>query len=536
MIAPTPLSPLGGPTRLLALAACVLMLTTGCPPSNEFVPPPPPTVTVAKPLVETVTNYLEETGTTEAVDKVEIRARVRGFLEQINFTQGDEVIADNGDPEKDDDVLYVIEQQLYVANVNKAKAAVAVARAEYENARARYQRAIPLAQKDAISREELEERRAESSVAMSKIYAAEAELREAQINLDYTEITSPISGRIGKTLVKLGNLVDGSEATHLATVIKYDPIYANFNISERDLLQILEETPSEEDKQNDRRLRAILRAIVEFRQANDGNWPDDLEQVRKYVKGNFGGELMTNPVTGDDPGYEYVKPQPDSDGNVEPRTIILYQLRGGSRVEDPDELAVGYANGHHSGERKIFLKRANDEGFPFQGYFDYADLAVDQSTGTFLVRAIFDNTDLQILPGLFVRLRVPIGQVEDALLVPSVAVASDQQGPYVFVVNSEDEVERRNVRLGAQLGEMQVVLKGLRAEDSVIIAGVQRARVGAKVNANSTTLPPLKTDGVQAIAGAGKEPPEGPASEFDESLAPMFEEETDAADDSPASP
>ncbi len=367
----------------LPAVICVL-LATGCGPRNKYEDPPPPPVTVVHPLQQTITNYLEETGTTEAVEKVEIRARVTGFLEQVKFEPGTDVTKD--------DTLYLIEQRQFKAEVNAAQADLEAKQAALDKAEIEYEREQNMYEENATSERNVVRTKAERDGALATVDAATAALDRAQLDLDYTEVRTPIDGRVGKTLVKLGNLVDGTEATHLTTVIQYDPIYANFNISERALLQLLAQMPDKDDRQT-----------------------------------------------------------------------------------------------NHS-QLKFYLQRADDEGFPFEGQFDYADLAVDQSTGTFAIRGIFPNSNHKIVPGLFVRIRVPIGTQENALLVPEQALASDQAGRYLLTVNSKNLVERRNVTVGAKHGNLVVIKEGLRPDDQVIIEGVQRARPGVEVDPQLTEL------------------------------------------------
>ena len=356
----------------------------GCGQANQYEPPPPPSVTVAKPLVKTVTNYIEETGTTEAVEYVEVRARVRGFLEQINFEPGADVMAG--------DVLYVIEQAEYQAKVAAARAdldakGVALTKAEIE-----YGRQQKLFVDAATAETNVVAAQADRDGAIAMQAASQAALDQAKLNLEYTEVRTPIDGRVGKTLVKVGNLVGDSGATHLTTVISYDPIYANFNINERVFLSLI------------------------VRRSRD------------------------------------------------------------ERIEaDQNEIP-------------FFLARAGDDGFPFEGHFNYADLAVDQSTGTYAIRGIFPNPDQKIVPGLFVRVRIPIGIQEDALLIPELALGADQAGRYALVVSSQNIVERRNVTVGIKDGDMVVIDEGLGPDDWVVIQGVQRARAGAEVKPNQTLL------------------------------------------------
>ena len=158
---------------------------------------------------------------------------------------------------------------------------------------------------------------------------------------------------------------------------------------------------------------------------------------------------------------------------------------------------------------KLYLKRDNDDGFPFEGIFDYADFAVDQGTGTFLLRGIFPNPEFKVFPGLFVTVRIPMGKTDDALLVPESAVSGDQAGRYVWLVGDDNVVSRANVRLGAKYQELIVVTEGLKKDDWVIIEGIQRARNKAKVSPEKSDLPDLgteistvKQEATPAVAGA----------------------------------
>ena len=137
---------------------------------------------------------------------------------------------------------------------------------------------------------------------------------------------------------------------------------------------------------------------------------------------------------------------------------------------------------------KAYMRRALDKGFPFEGHLEYVDLGVDQSTGTFMIRAIFPNPDMQIFPGLFVRIRIPIGTVENAVLLPERSLGADQAGRFAMIVGDDNVVERRNVELGAKYGEMVIIMDGLSGDETVVIDGIQRSRPGAKVTPKETQL------------------------------------------------
>jgi RND family efflux transporter MFP subunit len=373
-------------TLILCLTILCIAVTAiaGCAKPNEYQPPPPPSVTVAKPVRQTVTNYLEETGSTEAVQLVKVRARVDGYLEKINFEAGTEV--------KAGDILYVIQQREFKAKVDSAKAEVETMRVALELASIEYKRQQNLVADNATAQTKVDQAKAARDGATATLDAAKAALDQAELNLEYTEVKTPISGRVGKTLVKLGNLVGEGEATHLTTVMSYDPIWVNFNISER----------------------ALLRASRK---------PDETSGERPDI----------------------------------------------TKIE-------------------AFMRRAVDKGFPFQGHLDYADLGVDQSTGTFMIRGIFPNPKMDIFPGLFVRIRIPLGTTENAVLVPERALGADQAGRYAMIVGDDNVVERRNVEVGAKYEDLVVVTEGLSGDELVVIDGIQRSRPGAKVTPKESTL------------------------------------------------
>ncbi len=409
----------------LIFAVCC---ASGCREPNVYQAPPPPEVTVAKPVMQTVKIYLEENGETEAVGRSEVRARVKGVLEKVEFDPGDDVQAG--------DLLYVIEKDEYIAirdganaelaaakaSLNAAIASISVAKADLVAAKVKvdaseseFRRQDQL-YKDKVSTKSVwEEAKAirdgalasrlqaeaavEAAIAKketseAQVTRAEASRQRAELELSYTDVKAQISGRITNSIIKPGNLVESG--SHLTTIVQRDPIWANFNINERYLLALMN---SEKNENN----------------ANKGN---------------------------------------DNYKNI-----------------------------------KAALKRAGDDGYPFKGHLDYIDQeGVDQGTGTLKLRAIFDNPESKLLPGLFVRVQIPIGVMENALLIPEKAIGRDQSGTFLLVLDEQGTVDRKNVTIGTKYGELIVIEKGIEADDTVIIDGIQRARPGSKVAPKSVQL------------------------------------------------
>ena len=337
--------------------------------------PPPPQVTVSRPMTKDVVHYAEFNGTTEAVESVTIRARVEGYLEKIHFSEGAMV--------QEGDLLFSIDQKPYLAILDEAKAQLAMRQAELRQARATKIRKENALRDRAVSEVEVIDARAELGKAEAGILAAEAEVRTAQLNLSYTRVTAPITGRIGRSMVDVGNLVGAGERTELSTIVQDDPIYAYFTISERD-------------------------------------W-------------------------------------------------VRYKA-GQSDNAEVEEKAI-----------QVDMGLAGRKDFPYTGRLDFVDNRMDAATGTIEVRAIFDNTDHRIVPGLFARIRIPMGQTSDALLVPDSALGFDQQGRFLLVANKENVTEYRPVKAGELVGDMRVIRSGLKADERVIVNGLQKARPGGPV-------------------------------------------------------
>ena len=218
--------------RISWVALAIWVLVACSNQANEYVEPPPPKVTVAQPVQKEVTEYLEFTGTTHAVEEVEIRARVSGFLQSMHFTPGTTV--------EKGDLLFVIDPSEYQAELDAATAELASANAQLKRAETEYARAVKLFEQRAGADTDVVKWRGERDIFRAAVARARAAIKRAELDMSYTSVTAPIRGRVSRNQVDIGNLVGGSEPTLLATVTVYDPMYVYFNLDERELLRAMD--------------------------------------------------------------------------------------------------------------------------------------------------------------------------------------------------------------------------------------------------------------------------------------------------------
>jgi RND family efflux transporter MFP subunit len=232
--------------RTAALAVIVMFLAIGaCGQGNVYAPPPPPKVTVAQPVHRPVTDFLEFTGNTQAINTVQLRARVQGFLEKVFFKDGDMV--------KKGQLLFLIQQNTYEDQLAQAKAQVLQQKANYDHAVIETERYTKLVKQRAAAQTDLDNWRFQRDAYRAGMLNAQAAEKLAQLNLDYTRVVAPFNGRIDRRLVDPGNLVGAGEFTPLANVNQIDPIYVYFTINEADLLRVMGKTglsPEEAQKLN----------------------------------------------------------------------------------------------------------------------------------------------------------------------------------------------------------------------------------------------------------------------------------------------
>jgi multidrug efflux system membrane fusion protein len=359
--------------RLLLAPLALIVLAAGCAQTSaQPAPPPPPRVTVASVIEREVTEWDEFTGRLQAVDSVEVRPRVSGLVSAVRFDEG--AIVRQGD------LLFQIDPRPFQAEVDRLRAELDRTRATTQRAASELQTAERLRAENAIAKEEHDRRAAFARESTAQSAAVEAALRAAELNLEFTQVTSPISGRVGRAIVTEGNLVSSGpgEATLLTTVVSLDPVYAYFDADEQ---------------------------------------------------------------------------------------IFLKYSRHGAR----------------SSQRRIRMALANDEGFPRVGRMDFLDNQLDGATGTIRGRAVFRNSDGQLTPGLFVRLRLAGTGSHRGLLIQDRAVGTDLSKKFVYVVGPKNEIEYRTVTLGPLVDGLRVVRSGLEAGESVVINGLQRVRPGVQV-------------------------------------------------------
>jgi len=409
--------------RLLSVLALLWTFAACESKRNEFVEPPPPKVTVAQPVQQEVIDYLEFTGTARAFEEADIQARVAGFLQSMHFTSGTQV--------KKGDLLFVIDPREYQAELNAAKAERTAAKAQHHRAEIEYERAKRVFDQGAGRETDVVTWQGERDVALAAIERAKAKVERARLDLSYTQVSAPISGRVGRNLVDVGNLVGEGEPTLLTKVTRFDPMYVYFNLNELDL----------------------LRVMSTYRQA--------LKE-----KG--------------------VNPEEESD----------------SENEIP-----------------LFLGLANEDGYPHEGKYDFAESSVDPGTGTMRLRGVFGNPGPApvLVPGLFARLRLPIDKQANALLVTERAIGADQGGNYLMTVGSDNMVEKKSIRMGRLVDGLRVITEGLQPGERVIVKGLQRARPGAKVDPEQIDMKTLTASAIKAAAEAkvdqGKTAAAAPASD-----------------------
>jgi membrane fusion protein (multidrug efflux system) len=356
-------------SKALALVVAGLWMAAAGSLANAQPSGAPPAVLVQPAELKPIAQQAEFIGRAAAVDKVELRARVKGFLGPRLFNDGDEV--------KKGQVLFTIEPEPFQAAVDQKTAQRDAAKAALTNAELQYRRAAELLRTNTGTQAVHDQRLSEQLQAKAALQDSEAQLRDAQIQLSYTEIKSPIDGRVGRASVSPGNIV-GPDSGVLAIVVQEQPIWVMFPVTQRELLDARRDT----------------------------------------------------------------------------------------RAGDAPTVRVRLADGSLYAEK---------------GKLDFIDVTVDPKTDTQIVRASFANKDLTLTDGQTVRVVLEETNVPSVVAIPQAALAIDQGGAYVYVVDDKNVVAQRPVKTGTARDGLIAINEGLKPGEKVIVQGQQRVRPGLTV-------------------------------------------------------
>lgn len=370
--------------RLLALATAVLVgygIVATLPSEQALADtqalPAAVPVTAVQVHQQHFMPWHEYSGSVEAIDQVNVRARVAGMLQSVHFEEG--AYVEKGQ------LLLTIDPAPFQAEQQKAEATVAAAAAQSAQAQLEYQRAKRLWEQKLIAENDMEQLQNTANAAKANLQAAKADLALARLNLSYTQVTAPVAGRIGKLAFTPGNLIAaGNNAEPITSIVSMSPIYVNFDVES-----------------------AIATGVL----AQLGNGREQLARLDQVP--------------------------------------VKAQSNGGAITE--------------------------------QGTLKLVNNMVDASSGTLNMRAVFDNTDGQLLPGQFVRVSLGQAQPSEGVLLTETAIGTDQDKKYVLVVNPQNQVEYRNVTLGSIVAGKRVISAGLKEGERVIVSGLQRVRPGSNV-------------------------------------------------------
>ncbi len=369
------------PHRLLVAASpCLLVLAlAGC---NSAAAPangakaPPPEVTVSAAIAKTVTDYEDFPARVEGVNSVEIKARVTGYLENINFKEGTDV--------KQGEVLFEIDPRLYQVELARAEGMIVQAEGRLKRLEADLQRTGTLLATRNTSQADYDQIAGNRQATQGTLDIAKADRDKAEINLKWTKVRAPFGGRISRRFIDPGNLVKADE-TILTTIVDMDRMYAYFDVDERTTLRF-----------------------------------------QKLVR----------------------------DGKIK------------------WSVDIGLP---------VMLGLVDEEGYPRKGTINFADNRLDADSGTWRLRAVFDNADHALSAGMYVRMRLPIGVPYKTVLVSEQALGTDQGQKFVYVVDDSNTISSRRVKVGRIHQGLRAISEGLAEGEKVIVSGLQRARPGIEV-------------------------------------------------------
>ena len=357
--------------------------------------PPPPAVTVANPVKRTVSDYDEYVGRFTAINSVEVRARVSGYLDKVHFKDGQLV--------KQGDLLFTIDKRPFQNTLDQARANLEQAKSNLVFTEADYTRGQQLVRDKTITDQTFEQRAQAYRNAKASVTNNEAAVRQAELDLEFTDLRAPVNGRIGDRRVSPGNLVTGGTSgntTLLAVIVSTDPIYFEFTFDEASYLR-----------------------------------------------------------------YE----------------------RLASKGQD---IASRNAS------VPVALKLIDENDFDHEGRMDFVDNVIERATGTIRGRAVFANANEVFTPGMFARVRVPASPPYEGLLVPDVAIGTEQARRYVIVADDKDTARIKYVTIGQLTSDnLRVIKDGLGPDDRVVVEGLMQARPGTKVRPQEQGAKPAASAG-----------------------------------------
>lgn len=368
--------------RIAVWAAASVLLS----PVGQAQNAPPPPVSVAKPVVKEIVERDDFIGRFDAVDTVDLRARVSGYLDKVHFVDGALV--------KKGDLLFSIDQRPYQDALDDAKAAVASAQAGFDFTAGDLERADNLIKSGNITGQVADQRRQSALAARATLDRAQAALSRAKLDMEFTEIRSPLAGRISRRLVSAGNLINAND-TLLSTIVSLDPIQFYFDADERSFLDYL------------------------------------------------------------------------------------------------SDLVPG-ADASRAGSRDVTVALTGETEPSRKGHIDFVDIRLDQASGTMRGRAVFDNKDNTLTPGLFGRISIAGSRAYQGILIPDEALGTDQDRRIVYVVGPDKKVSTKVVRPGPRIDGYRVIREGLKGDETVVINGLMRVRPGIAVDPKMTELPPSR--------------------------------------------
>lgn len=358
----------------------------GAAPAGAGGPPPAAPVTVAKPLVQPVNEWREFSGRFEATNTVDVRSRVSGYLTQVLFKDG--AIVKKGDP------LFIIDPRPFEAILRQRQADRALAASQVTSAQNDYQRALELFKTGDVAQALLDQRKAAADAARASVAAAQAAVDSAALDITYTRITAPITGRISRNLITVGNLINPGQDV-LTTIVSLDPIYFYFDVDEQ--------------------------------------------------------------------------------------TYLAYSRTIAAQGAGSDRNATGLP---------VSVALTDEKDYTHPGVMDFIDNQMTTGTGTMRGRAVLENPQMLMTPGMFGRVRIRTGTVEAGILIPDSAIMVDQSRRLVYVVGEGNVVASRTIETGALDRGLRVVTKGLDGSETIVINGLQRAHEGAPITPEQGTITP----------------------------------------------